>query len=739
MKRIIFLCLLISTFLVSIWFRDGYILGTAEDGLIFYNLTNYFHQTQYTWMDYPGLGSPSLTLVAGKPTFFVLSFLQQIGIPGFFIQEVFLFLVLISSAIGIIFLTRDFFPKLPNKFLLLVVLFYWFNPISISGVWNRFLMNYLVFYSMLPIATFLYFRGLKLKKFTWLFIFNVVLLLYSYAFSYVAFVILFWIWLFLITIFYQLVYSSKKLELFTIKYLIYTSIIFMLINSWWIFSLISLKLTGGSTLTTNLFVNQDNLNIFKGLSGKMGNLKDVLSLINASFSAENSLDWMKMYNSFAVITFMYSLVGIILFLIYKLRKQREVLFLGSLFFVIVFLIKGSNQPFGEIFNLIFVKVSFLQVFRNPFEKFGFLLSLISAVLLGAGIYELEANIKSKFKLLIYPFVLTGILLILGFPLYSTLAFTNTFPPTNDPLVGYKVEVPTYYKDLNKYLEKVGGNFRILGIPIKDEGVTYNWTKGFAGVELAVALYDSKGIFHTTSTPFFNKIVPEIEKELLLSPSFTNLANILNVKYYILRDDIDYQLREMTDPKLIEESLIAKEKIGEVKKTAEFGKIKIWQNLNWKDSTFYITKTLKKVDNLDSVENLQLVDVTKGETLIDGDGLVKISNMPHNDFDATASLHYEKVNSTKYSIKIKSVKPTLLVFSELYNDGWHARYKDGQDITVHLRLNNYANGWKVDKVGDVEIVVEYSPQKWMNIGEIITVLTLIVCLLLIYLQKRRLLK
>ena len=73
MKKIIIFILVAAAVLISIWFKDGYILGTAEDGLIFYSISNYFHQAEYTWMEYPGLGSPSLSLIAAKPTYLLLS------------------------------------------------------------------------------------------------------------------------------------------------------------------------------------------------------------------------------------------------------------------------------------------------------------------------------------------------------------------------------------------------------------------------------------------------------------------------------------------------------------------------------------------------------------------------------------------------------------------------------------------------------------------------------------------
>src|SRR3989304_9670760 len=111
MWKILAVILLVPLVLVGIWFKDGYLLGASEDGLIFYNISRYFNQSQYTWMEYPGLGSPSVTQIAGKPTYFPLSFLQNLGIPGFLLQAGVLYYLLISAGIGIYLLVCELFPK----------------------------------------------------------------------------------------------------------------------------------------------------------------------------------------------------------------------------------------------------------------------------------------------------------------------------------------------------------------------------------------------------------------------------------------------------------------------------------------------------------------------------------------------------------------------------------------------------------------------------------------------------
>ena len=73
-----------SLVLVFIWFKDGYILGTAESQIPFYDLTRFYGQMKLAWSDTnPGLGYANGIVTAFAPTFFVLSSLQKIGIPNF--------------------------------------------------------------------------------------------------------------------------------------------------------------------------------------------------------------------------------------------------------------------------------------------------------------------------------------------------------------------------------------------------------------------------------------------------------------------------------------------------------------------------------------------------------------------------------------------------------------------------------------------------------------------------------
>ncbi|MCD4665497.1 MAG: energy-coupling factor transporter transmembrane protein EcfT [Bacteroidales bacterium] len=86
--------------------------------------------------------------------------------------------------------------------------------------------------------------------------------------------------------------------------------------------------------------------------------------------------------------------------------------------------------------------------------------------------------------------------------------------------------------------------------------------------------------------------------------------------------------------------------------------------------------------------------------------------------------YEKVDPTKYIIKINATSPFMLSFAESYDPLWVA-YVDGTEYQP-VPLYSIINGFWINKTGDLEIVLRYKPQDWFEIGSIISITALIGC-------------
>lgn len=577
--------LLIATILVSFWFKDGNIMATAESGIPFYNPKLHLDINGWAWANF-ALGYPGNISTASIPSYFLLTFLSH-GILPNLVQAGFFWIVLVISAVSIYFLTKNLFPSLDNKFLILSIAFYWFNPFSMVNIWNRFLNNFLVFYMLLPTATYLFLKGLQTQRYVYVLFIGLTSAIFSYALTSIAFNLLFWFVLFYISVFYFFVSTDLKQRFFIIKFFILSMFFWGLTNLWWISQTFNYVYSGSfSAVQQASFSSGNNLQILTTLSRKLGNLIYLLRFEHASFfSVDSDIEWVKLYNfpPFVFWSFIMSLV-IFLPLILK-KKSNQVLLLGGLVILSIFLAKGNNSPFGELFSLAFVKFSFLQPFRNAFEKFGFILQLASAPLFAYGAYIIQGKVKKSWQKFIYLMFLLWFAL-LGFPYWTGLVFTGTEIPTNIPGIGYQVKVPDYYNEATKWLTSQGNSFRLIALPLGGEGITYKWDKGYAGVELSNQLLPTASVSFQTNIPFYNDISGGLEGAFLGRSDFTKIMNILNAKYVMLRNDIDWQTRRMRDPGRILQITKEKEKDGLLKRVSNFGALTFWENPKWVDRRIY---------------------------------------------------------------------------------------------------------------------------------------------------------
>ncbi len=597
-KKFIFAIFLIALALSLFWYKDKMLLGGGESGLPFYNLKRHFEITKYSWAQ-PALGNfIGIGIFSAKPTFWLLSQFQYLGVPSYLIQAFVFFLLFFISGISVFFLIKEFFSDLGEKYVFLGVLFYWFNPISLVNVWNRFLYNYMFFWALLPTAFFLFIRGLFKKDISFAVLTALTIVIFSFSLTSIPFNILLISLLLFTTLFYLITDKSSD-KLFYFKYLFLTLFFYFLTNFWWISQLfLFISTPVKEKVVSEFFSSSGNLETLTVLSKNLGNFKDLLRLMHASFYSVNGLSWAKIYNIFPL-SFLGFVIPILIFwIIYKKRKEKKVLFLGVFYFLTLFLMKGNNPPFGEIFEFLFKKITVLQVFRNPFEKFGFWLPLFSAPLFALGVAEFSRIIeRENLRKIFIAGVYFYTLIFLGFPFWTGLVFTRQDPETKK-LETYQVKVPDYYEKANDWLNNQAGDFRFISLPLGGEGMTYTWEKPYSGVELSSALFDTANISFNTSIPFYKNIVDEIAK-IQMTKDFFNFFPFTNSKYLILRKDVNYQERKLLNPHKLEIKLDDYLKEGLITKRENFGELNIYEVNN----KFYLPKIYSTKNILVSNKNL----------------------------------------------------------------------------------------------------------------------------------------
>lgn len=91
-----------------------------------------------------------------------------------------------------------------------------------------------------------------------------------------------------------------------------------------------------------------------------------------------------------------------------------------------------------------------------------------------------------------------------------------------------------------------------------------------------------------------------------------------------------------------------------------------------------------------------------------------------------SVELDEVNPTFYRMSIQSTQPFILVFNEGYDQGWVADV-NGEEYKP-FNVFGFANGYLIVETGDLEITIEYEPQKWFYYGSMMSAITFIACLI-----------
>jgi hypothetical protein len=638
----VFLALfLASSLLAFIWFRKGDIMGGGESGLVFYNLERFFDISRFSWTDL-SLGNNVGIGTGAIPAFWLLSRLEIFHIPGYLIQALFFGSAFFISGVFIYFLIKELFPDLSLKYVVPGVFFYWFNPLSLANVWNRFLYNYMVFWAFLPMAFFLFVRGLNKKDYLYSFLISLGTVLFSFALTSFVFSILLW-FLFICTLGFYL-FAERGNFGFYLKYFILTFISFTLLNFWWIGQLFSFVFSNGySTVATAFFTSTGNLGTLTSLSQRLGQLTNVLRFLHITFFTEGPI-WAKVFTFPLVAFFEFLITGIILWTIYRYRQMRNVLFLGLLFLIIAFLTKGDERPFGEVYRQAFSRFTPLQVFRNPFEKFGFLLPLISAPLFSFSL----SKIRLRY---LYPTVVFVVGIVWGFPFWTGLVFTWTegVEPKFSKLISYEVEVPNYYKEANEWLNKQGNDFRFISLPLGGEGMTYTWKKPYSGVELSSTLFDAPNVSFNTTIPLFDQVAGNLEKTVLTKNGLPGIASLLNVRYVVLRDDIDWKTRALRDPETIATSLDSN---PDLKKNETFGDLTIYSLPSANTfSKVWVPFSIIKVYPNESIEDFAVAGGVPGEAFYSAPDNINLPNTERTliKSDAIIFLPQQRVYSAEEAL------------------------------------------------------------------------------------------
>jgi len=128
---------------------------------------------------------------------------------------------------------------------------------------------------------------------------------------------------------------------------------------------------------------------------------------------------------------------------------------------------------------------------------------------------------------------------------------------------------------------------------------------------------------------------------------------------------------------------------------------------------------------------------KVERLLNNSLILRNINESNNFSDLTGEVSSERKGSSLYEGKLKLNKPALLIFKETFHPDWQLELSENQSIYTpqkHYLANLYANAWYIDKPGEYNFKISFTPQNYVTLGMIIAALSYVGLLILLLVRN-----
>jgi hypothetical protein len=369
-------------------------------------------------------------------------------------------------------------------------------------------------------------------------------------------------------------------------------------------------------------------------------------------------------------------------IINSLIDNKLILFFAFLGLIGAFLAKGSNDPFGFIYLWMFVHVPGFIMFRDP-TKFYTLVALSYSILIPFSLWKLSERVSSiKYKVLkdYGTFIILFVFILFWLVTIRQAVFGQlggTFQAT---------KVPSEYTTFANYLSSQNKFSRTLWMPT---------TQRFG--------YSSDNHPAVSAEDFFNIYNENGLIKKLRSAGAEKLLQEMGVKYIIVPTDSQKEIflkNRAYSEALYKRTVSDVSKIKWLKPDHQIPGLAVFTVPNPKDH-FYLESSMKNPSA--------------------GSGQGQES-----------SVSYTFVNPTKYIVTVKNVhKGDRLIFAESFDPNWVATVNSSTSLRVKSQMfAKLFNSFVLPENGSFTMNVYYTPQKWVNIGAIISLLTVIVLIVLL---------
>ncbi len=514
----------LSSFLVLLFvliglLSKGFILLGGE-GDYFLNISSVQSLYSFSWLPMSGLGGNVNPLLQFPMTIFnVFSLLEHLGLPLKAVNMVSVFLVFALPFVSMYWLLRGVL-KVGFKISALISLFYILNPLSIYHLQG------LMFWNTAPLFVMPVVFGLIYKYFSdrpkLFFLFGLITFVFSFAFANIPYLGIFHIFLIISLVIISYLRSERFNFKAVIKNFIVLEASFIIFNAWWLLNLLKFQLQdAGQNYTKNFAI------------GWVGSVSHS-SIFYKLFSFTQLIDRPFGNDFFFSTYFLNGFIGLFLLIPFslliaslitkKFRDSRKLAIISLFLLFVLFLAKGVNEPFGQVYIWLLNKVPFFIIFKTPLEKFSVLFVFLFSVAL---IFVLRQQKK------IYYYLFFIYLLVVSIPLV-TLNFIPDYKIADNQYVSKKFVNKQEYQDTINLLNNEREDARILSLP------------GSLNYQVTMANHDDKyyrgmdPILYAIKKSFiaaYSSPKTEIIYKNLSNPNIKNVLAVYNIKNILINADI----------------------------------------------------------------------------------------------------------------------------------------------------------------------------------------------------------
>lgn len=614
-KKIPLLLILIAGLVPLLWFKNNLLIAGGDFPIPLNPTGNFFKSFFYTWYPYLYGGEPNPQQFAIIPWFGFWSLLRTIGFSLLTINKLWFVSVFTLSGLSTYYLVSVIGGKKPNGvFLFIAPLFYMFNLfiLVVTPVMATPLL-----YSVLPLLLGLYIKGLEEKENSakYVILIPLVYFLISSVIGNPPIYAISGILLFSYYLFYLFTHSKKDILpglYFNLKIIV----LYLLLNIWWIYPFIINVLYSSGDFAKRV--------VDIGFLGSF--LSENFRLLGswAFFENEKGIAYFPFahyYKTpiFIILTFIIPILAFIS----AFFKPKKIIYY-FLFMALFGILLANGSGVALIINKIFFLIPGFWIFREPFAKFTAITTLSYAILIGFSVSKLFYLIRLRLHQLYSKIFLVCVLCIILITSWPILTGDLIFSERGW-MKSNHVQIPEYWFTASKWFNNLKEDFRILVLPENPKsfysGLPYEWGYGSADIApymIQQPLIEENAGFGSSnsvelSTKLAKSIYNKINSSNVKGDSLIQLFRILNIRYVLQKNDIDWKILSMYSPTKASPDYFKKvlSSIPYLNKKISFGSLDVYQfSENFSLPHFYIPENIV-YSNADITD---LVNIYQNENL-----------------------------------------------------------------------------------------------------------------------------